>query len=146
MVKKSILYIFIYIMLVGCGNGPLEPTNEVSYNLNISAPELWSDYNGYYHIEWDGYLQTFTTLRASTGSTNTYQKLGWMSDTEVKIAGVWTNCVNGHSYTDDDGVAHTVLSVWGILVGDTITVLAGYHDEFYNHYIDSLKVVVDVEI
>tara|TARA_R100000008_G_C3538303_1_gene143354 strand:+ start:89 stop:484 length:396 start_codon:yes stop_codon:yes gene_type:complete len=131
--------------LVGCETG-LEPTSESEYYLNISAPSLVTDSNGYYHIEWDDDLQTFTTLRADTGSPDTYQKLGWMSDTEVKVSNTWTNCVNGNSYTDDTGTAYTVLSVWGILVGDTITVIAGYHDEFSNHHLDSLKVVVDNEI
>ena len=145
MVKKLIMYIFIYIMLMGCESS-LRPNDEPEYYLSVSAPSLWSDSNGYYHIEWDGELQTFTTLMANTGSPDTYQKLGWVSDTEVKISDIWTNCVNGNSYTDDVGKAYTVLSVWGILVGDTITVLAGYHDEYNNHYIDSLRVVVDNEI
>ena len=146
MVKKVFLYIFIYIILVGC-ESVLEPTNEVDYYLDISAPDLQLDSNGYYHIEFlDDYIQTFSTLTAETGSPQTYQKVGWMSDTEVNIQGYWTGCVNGNSYTDEIGEAHTVLSTWEILIGDTITVLAGYHDEFNNHYLDSLKVVVDNNI
>ena len=55
----------------------------------------------------------------------------------------WANLVNSSSYTDEEGYARTVLGVWEIFVGDTITIYAGYTDDCDIQYIDSLKVVID---
>ena len=85
------------------------------------------------------YIQTFTTLQARTG--NEYQKIEWISNKEIKINNVWTNLVNSASYTDINGEAFTALGVWEEFINDTITVYCGYNDE-YNHYVDSLKVIV----
>ena len=49
---------------------------------------------------------------------------------------------SSNSYTDNLGEAHTVLSVWPEFIGDTIKVYAGYTDEYNNHYVDSLEVIV----
>jgi len=138
MVKKSIWYIFIYILCIGCET-PL--TCEDCY-LDISAPSLQMDENGYYHMEWlDGYVQTFSTLEAETGLD--YQKVKWISNKEINIQDNWTNLVNTSSYTDDEGVAHTVLGVWEQFVGDTIKVYSGYTNNCNIQYIDSLEVVVN---
>ena len=115
-------------------------------HLDISAPSLEIDENGYYHIEWlDGYVQTFSTLTAETGLD--YQKVQWVSNKEINIQYFgqdnWTNLVNTSSYTDDEGVAHTVLGVWEQFVGDTIKVYGGYTNNCSIQYIDSLKVVVN---
>lgn len=138
MVKKSIWYIFIYILCIGCET-PL--TCEDCY-LDISVPSLQMDENGYYHMEWlDGYVQTFSTLEAETGLD--YQKVKWISNKEINIQDNWTNLVNTSSYTDDEGVAHTVLGVWEQFVGDTIKVYSGYTNNCNIQYIDSLEVVVN---
>ena len=140
MVKKIISYIFIYILLVGC-ESPL--VFEDCY-LDIKAPDLTLDSNGYYHITFlDGYVQTFSTLKAETGITTYNQKVKWISNKEILIAGHWTNLVNGNSYTDDDGEAYTVFSVWENFIGDTATVYSGYTDNCNIQHIDSLKVVID---
>ena len=79
MVKKIISYIFIYILLVGC-ESPL--VCEDCY-LDISAPSLQMDENGYYHMEWlEGYTQTFSTLDANTGSDEIVKVL-WESDSGI---------------------------------------------------------------
>ena len=63
MVKNTLKYIFIYILLVGC-ESPL--VCEDCY-LDIKAPDLQMDSNGYYHIEYlDSYTQTFSTLEDET--------------------------------------------------------------------------------
>ena len=142
-------YIFIYICLsifTGCDDGnPMSVTTcESGCFLETSAPSLEIDANGYYHIEvLDGYNQTFTTLQANTGSFDEYQRLQWISNKEVLVDGYWVQAVNGWSYTDEEGLAYTVLSAWQILVGDTITVYTGYFDQCDMHYLDSLKVVVE---
>jgi len=104
------------------------------------------DENGYYHIELlEGYNQTFSTLDANTGSTFLIQKVYWGSDKGIMYGGEPVSCVNPASYTDN-GVAHTVLSVWKVMVTDTITVYAGYYDDCHVEHMDSIKVIVDNEI
>ena len=140
MVKKIISYIFIYILLVGC-ESPL--VCEGCY-LDIKAPNLTLDNNGYYHMEFlDSYVQTFSTLEAETGITSYNQKVKWVSNKEILIAGHWTNLVNGSSYTDDDGKAYTVLGVWENFTGDTIKVYSGYTDNCNIQHVDSLEVVIE---
>ena len=140
MVKKIISYIFIYILLVGC-ESPL--VCEDCY-LDISAPDLQMDGNGYYHMNFlDSYIQTFSTLEAKTGITDYNQKVKWVSNKEILIAGYWTNLVNGSSYTDSDGKAHTVLGVWDNFIGDTVRVYSGYTDNCNIQHVDSLEVVIE---
>ena len=141
MVKKVMFYIFIYIFIVGCDNIICDDCY-----LEIEAPSLQMDYNGYYHMEFDGSgfsNQTFTTLNANTGYINEYQKVAWITNREIYIDGYWTNLVNQNSYTNNDGVAHTVLAVWEQFIGDTIMVYAGYHDNCNIHHLDSLEVIID---
>ena len=137
---KSIFWvIFIYILLTGCAD-TLDDCHS-DYYLEIDAPSLEKD-SGYYELEFlPEYIQTFTTLRARTG--NEYQKVSWVSNKEIEIAGVWTNLVNHTSYTDSNGEAYTVLGVWGEFIGDTITVYCGYKDMCALHYVDSLKVIIE---
>jgi hypothetical protein len=148
MVKNLFMYIFIYTLLVGCGtDNVLNSECNSDCFLEVEAPDLQMDGNGYYHIEWlEGYTQTFSTLDAKTG-INGYQKVYWSSDMGIEYAGEFISCVNHSSYTNEnDGIAHTVLSVWEGMVGDTIMVYAGYTDWCDFWYIDSIKVVVDNEI
>ena len=146
MVGKSFIYIFIYTLLVGCNTqNPLNNTCETDCYLNVEAPSLQIDENGYYHMEWlEGYNQTFSTLDANTGS-GVITKVMWDSDSGINYSGYWVSSVNPASYTND-GVAHTVLSAWEEQIGDTLTIYAGYMDECGIEYIDSIKVVVDNEI
>ena len=149
MLRNASNFIFIYICILiftGCSDdsNPIYGGCESGCFLNITAPSLDIDENGYYHIEvLDDYEQTFTTLQADTGSLEEYQKLQWISNKEVMIGGYWTQTVNGWSYTDEEGLAYTVLSAWNVLVGDTIIVYSGYYDQCNLHYLDSLKVVVE---
>jgi len=155
MVKKLFTYIFIYTLLVGC-----DTQNPLSNNicesdcfLDIEAPSLQIDDNGYYHIEWlEGYIQTFSTLDANTGS-NEIQKVYWSTECQHRISSpvpdillpASVSCVNPASYTDD-GIAHTVLAVWEEMIGDTIIVYAGYNDECGVEYIDSIRIIIEDEI
>ena len=145
MVKKLLKYIFIYTLLVGCDSNSVLGTCDSNCYLDISAPDLEIDNNEYHHMTFlNGYIQTFTTLKAETGSDNTYEKLEWISNKEIYMGyDEWANLVNSSSYTDEEGYARTVLGVWEIFVGDTITIYAGYTDDCDIQYIDSLKVVID---
>ena len=147
MVKKTLLYIFIYTLLVGCDTqNPLNNNEcESDFTMNVEAPELEMDENGYYHIEWlAGYNQTFATLEAIT-NTEGYNKIYWTSQEGIEYSGEFVSCVNPASYTDN-GVAHTVLAVWEEMIGDTITIYSYFEDWCYDLHIDSMKVVVNNEI
>jgi len=142
MVKNMMFYIFIYIFIVGCSND-LNQTCP-GYYLDMEAPSLNIDENGYYHMTFlNDYGQTFTTLEANTGSIDEYQKVVWITNREILIDGYWTNLVNGNSYTDEEGIAHTALSIWEQFVGDTIKIYCGYDDNCSIHYVDSLEVIVN---
>ena len=152
MVKNLIIYIFIYTLLVGCDGESVSKimTNSVCESdcfLEIEAPDLQIDNNGYYHIEWlEGYTQTFTTLDAKTGSDN-YHRVSWYSDSGVTYQEEFISCVNPASYTNEnDGIAHTVLSVWESMIGDTLIIQAGYTDDCDNWFRKEIKVVVNNEI
>ena len=140
MVKNTLKYIFIYILLVGC-ESPL--TCEDCY-IDITAPDLQIDENGYYHMEFlNSYVQTFSTLEVKTGITKYNQKVKWLSNKEILIAGYWTSLVNQSSYTNNDGKAYTVLGVWENFIGDTIKVYSGYTDNCNILHVDSLEVIID---
>ena len=145
MVKKLLKYIFIYTLLVGCDSNSVLGTCNSNCYLDVSAPSLEIDDNNYYHMVFlDSYIQTFTTLTAETGPDNDYAKVKWLSNKEMHMGnGDWANLVNSSSYTDEKGYARSVLGVWDIFVGDTITVYAGYTDKCDIQYVDSLKVVID---
>ena len=146
MVRKSILYIFIYTLLVGCNTqNPLNSECDTDCYLEVEAPDLQIDGNGYYHMEWlEGYTQTFSTLDANTGS-DVIIKVLWESDSGINYSGYWVSSVNHASYTNN-GVAHTVLSVWEEQIGDTLIVYAQYQDECGIEYVDSIRVVIEDEI
>ena len=143
MVKKLFIYIFIYTLLVGCNIQDPLSNNECESDcfLEVSAPSLQMDGNGYYHIEWlEGYNQTFSTLDANTGSTFLIQKVYWSSDSGIEYGNTFVSSVNPASYTDN-GIAHTVLAVWEEMIGDTITVYAGYYDDCSNEHKDIIKFI-----
>ena len=141
MVRNIILYIFIYVLCVGCES----PLICDDCYIDVSAPDLQLDDNGYYYIEFiNGYTQVYSTLKVETGTNN--QKVKWLSNREINIkyygTDNWTNLVNTNSYTNDYGVAHTVLSVWEEFVGDTIKVYCGYTNDCNINYIDSMEVII----
>ena len=146
MVKNLSMYIFIYTLLVGCNTqNPLNSECESNCFLDVEAPSLQIDDNGYYHIEWlEGYTQTFSTLDANTGS-NEIVKVMWSSDSGINYNGYWVSSVNPASYTDN-GIAHTVLAAWEEQIGDTLTVYAQYQDECGIEYLDSIRVIINNEI
>ncbi len=137
-------FIFIYtLLLTSCDVDSISgPSNcDDSGFLSITAPSLDMDENGYYRMEFlTDYVQTFSTLDAETGRD--YEKVAWQSNKEILIAGHWTQLVNGSSYTDDEGIAHTVLGVWGEFIGDTIKVWSGYTTDCGVHRLDSLEVII----
>ncbi len=147
MIRKVISYIFIYIVMVittGCESSVMGPCVSES-DMIVNAPNLTQDNNGYYHMYFvDGYIQTFATIEANINLD--YWPVAWISNKEYNIEHMgtdnWTNLVNKTSYTNDEGVAYTVLGVWETFVGDTIKIYSGYENECDIHFVDSLEVVV----
>ena len=143
MLKKLINYIFIYMIMVGC-ESPFESCDSESH-LDIDAVNLVMDENGYYTMSFiNGEIQTFAVFSAEIGLQ--YWPVGWISDKEYNIEHMgtdnWTNLINQSSYSDDEGIANTVLGVWPEFIGDTIKVYCGYHDECDIYFLDSLEVIV----
>lgn len=113
-----------------------------NYYININT-YLDIDSNNYYYLEFiNGHIQTFTTFTVNTGSINFYQKIRFLSNKEKYANGIWTNVIDSHSYTNENGQAYGVIGVWEDFIGDTIKVYAGYTDECYNNYVDSLDVII----
>ena len=136
------VYIFIYIFIVGC-SGDINQTCP-GYYLEMKAPNLNIDENGYYHMTLlNDYVQTFSVLEAETGSIEEYQKVGWITNKEILIDNHWTNLINPSSYTNNDGIARSTLGVWNNFIGDTIKVYCAYSDNCNIYYVDSLEVVVN---
>ena len=141
--RNKYFFIFIYtLILTGCDVDSISgPSEDTSGFLTITAPDLEMDINGYYMMTFNpDYIQTFTTLNAETGRS--YEKVAWQSNKEILISGHWTQLVNGSSYTDDEGTAHTVLGVWGEFMSDTIKVWCGYTTDSGLHRLDSLEVII----
>ena len=139
---KFILCI-ISVLLTSCDNNLLTP--DTGYlDLHMSGNQ---DENGFYTMTYNNTdYQTFSTLKAETGSTSEYQYLAWTSNKEFGAEWqgqmIWANLVNGSSYTDGNGEAFTVLGVYSNFIGDTIKVYCGYEDNENIHYLDSLEVIV----
>ncbi len=147
MMKNMIMYIFIYIILIGCEGGNPVGGCESNCYLEITAPSLTIDEDGIYHMEWlEGYNQTFTTLDAETGSMSP-TKVHWDTDLGMWWEGEVVKPINHSSYTNEDsGIAHTVLGPWEVMVENIITVYATYTDYCGVEYLDSIKVFIEDEI
>jgi hypothetical protein len=126
--------------LTGC---EYDITNGCESNyLDVSAPDLVMDKNGYYHMEWiEGYNQTFTTLNAEIGSNHIY-RVYWDTDSYMNWNGEIVKPINHYSYTDD-GVAHTVLGPWSVMIGDTMKVYTTYEDDCGIEYFDLIEVILE---
>ena len=146
---KLLKYIFIYIiytLLVSCdtdSNVLISDECETNCFLETTAPSLEMDENGNYHIDFlNGYNQTFSTLDAETGSGDVIYMVYWTSDSGINYGGYWVSSVNSASYTNN-GLAHTVLSVWEEQIGDTLTVTTEYRGGCDIWFEDSIKVIVN---
>ena len=167
MFRNKIIYIFIYTLIVlsvGCDGieGIAENVMSSSYqdiqnwtdeneycwdddiNLNVSLPGYNKDNNGYYHIDFlEGYVQTFVNVQADTGNDDTIIFVEWMSNLLYNYQGTLLSPVNTSSYSNDDGIAISVLGVWEPFIGDTLVVTAGCVNNCGEQSIDSMKIIVE---
>ena len=143
MVKNIVLYIFIYVLFIGCENN-LTPYCKTC-NLELDAPELSQDENGYYSLFFDyNSIQTFTKLKAFIGYSG--ERVGWTTNTSFNGC-TWGYCedvpvVNSSGYTSQDGYSYQMLGVYENNIGDTIKVWCGYYDNYGVQYLDSLEVII----
>ena len=131
--KKSLMLLWLFY--IGC-ESPV--SNEiVEHDFREFSETLYQDGNLYYHMTLNpNENQTFNTLTAYTSSED-IQKVAWYTDT------TWTYThfngedfevplVNGASYTDVEGEAHSVFAPIYEMLGDTVKVFAEYLDENTN--------------
>ena len=147
LIRNLILYIFIYVFLIGCESNNITGVCESNCFLNVTAPELELNRDKIYELEWiDGYYQTFTTIDAETGS-DTYTMVYWDTDLGMWWQGEIIKPINHSSYaSEEDGIAHTILGPWDVMIDETITIYATYVDNCGYEYLDSIKVKVVNEI
>tara|TARA_B100000287_G_C20092663_1_gene567083 strand:- start:113 stop:544 length:432 start_codon:yes stop_codon:yes gene_type:complete len=142
MVKNIILYIFIYVFLIGCG---VEPYCD-ECKLELSIESLQIDENNYYVLNFnDDYVQTFTKIKADVGKD--YEYVEWTSNTHFKVETFGyqeeVNVVNGVGYSDEYGYAYTMMGVYQSNIGDTVIIYCGYYDDYGVQYLDSLGVIIN---
>ena len=130
---KSLMLLWLFY--IGC-ESPV--SNEIiEHDFRVFSEILYKDGNSYYHMTLNpNENQTFNTLTAFTSSED-IQKVAWYTDT------TWTYThfngedfevplVNGASYTDIEGEAHSVFAPIYEMLGDTVKVFAEYLDENTN--------------
>ena len=131
--KKYIILLSLFY--IGC-ESPV--SNEiVEHEFRVFSETLVKDSNSYYHMTLNPNInQTFSTLTAYT-SSESIQKVGWYTEeswtyTHFNGEDFEVPLVNGASYTDVIGEAHTVFAPIYEMLGDTIKVYAEYIDENTN--------------
>ena len=131
--KKSLMLLWLFY--IGC-ESPV--SNEIiEHDFRVFSETLYKDGNSYYHMTLNPNVnQTFSTLTAHT-SSESIQKVGWYTEeswtyTHFNGEDFEVPLVNGASYTDIGGEAHTVFAPIYEMLGDTIKVFAEYIDENTN--------------
>ena len=125
--KKSLMLLWLFY--IGC-ESPV--SNEIiEHDFRVFSETLYKDGNSYYHMTLNPNVnQTFSTLTAHT-SSESIQKVGWYTEeswtyTHFNGEDFEVPLVNGASYTDIGGEAHTVFAPIYEMLGDTIKVFAEY--------------------
>ena len=134
-IKKSLI-VLLSLLYVGC-ESPTGVGEVVEHEFRVFSETLYKDDNSYYHMTLNPNInQTFSTLTAYT-SSESIQKVGWYTEeswtyTHFNGEDFEVPLVNGASYTDVEGEAHTVFAPIYEMLGDTIKVFAEYIDENTN--------------
>ena len=132
--KKYIILLSLFY--IGC-ESPVSNSEVIEHEFRVFSETLVKDSNSYYHMSLNpGVNQTFNTLTAHTTS-EMIQKVGWYTEeswtyTHFNGEDFEVPLVNGASYTDVIGKAHTVFAPIYEMLGDTIKVYAEYIDENTN--------------
>ena len=135
------LFLIIGILVIGCSDFNPMSSEDCGCELEIYSDEL-DITNGIYELEYNGdYVQTFTTLNATT-DCGWSQHLLWDTNYQYRINTDWVSLVNPSSMTDEDGNGIIIFGVWEEFIGDTISVYCGYSDDCGNHLVDSIKIFI----
>ena len=132
--KKFIILLSLFY--IGCEN-PTGSGGVIEHEFRVFSETLVKDGNSYYHMTLNQNInQTFSTLTAHT-SSESIQKVGWYTEeswtyTHFNGEDFEVPLVNGASYTDNIGEAHSVFAPIYQMLGDTIKVYAEYIDENTN--------------
>ena len=143
--KRLFLIVCYGILVIGCPNFNVIESEDCDCGLEIYSDEL-DITNGIYELEYNGdYVQTFTTLNATT-DCGWSQHLLWDTNYQYRINTDWVSLVNPASMTDEVGEAHVMFAAWEEFIGYNVTVYCGYTDDCGVHHLDSLKIqIVDDE-
>ena len=104
--------------------------------LELEAPELELDGNGYYHFEYHNGTPVFS-LSAYVGYENQY--VAWTTNLTYQD----TPMINGSTYSNEEGYDNTIMYTHEEHIGQVATIWAGYYDNYGNQWIDSIKVVIE---
>ena len=104
--------------------------------LELEAPDLELDENGYYHFQYHNGTPVFS-LSAYVGYENEY--VAWTTDLTYQD----TPMINGSTYSNEEGYANTIMYTHEEHIGQIATIWAGYYDNHSNQWIDSIKVVIE---
>ncbi len=119
-IKNILVYIFIYIFIVGCESNSFEP--EFTF-LDVYLNDE-KDENNYYHIDYIGtpyhsvQYNTIPNERVFWGSPNDFD-VDWMGQTFIEPV------INYSTYADDLGNGQQMFYINDDMVGDTL-VIYGY--------------------
>ena len=149
-VKNQIVNYLIAIVslfLISCEDR-VEPS---LYDLQVYAETLGKDDNGFYTFdlitEGISYAQVSRTRIVANTNNPNIQKVSFLSGSwEYRFAGSNHDVplVNGASYTNDESLAYTWISIPKSMVGDTVYVMVKYFDEYeWVNYDKTIGVIVE---
>tara|TARA_B100000989_G_C19487956_1_gene448378 strand:+ start:988 stop:1401 length:414 start_codon:yes stop_codon:yes gene_type:complete len=120
--------LFILLILVGCelnddGLSPIEfqLLNELGANGFVNVVYDTSAFQSFYRLS--------GILKRNNKPMNLI-KMGWWSDYYWDYNGFEVPIVNSSSYCDANGIVNTMMGIVPMLVGDTVWINYGYHDNW----------------
>lgn len=138
--KKLLMVLCLFMYACDLPTSPTEIQSKKKFSMNtagLSTTKL-NDSTYYFYIDtlqW----QTFERLTANTDE-NIPIKIYWDAYSTKKAyyyhAGIFFNAplTNAISYTNKDGVASNMLSVYKEMISDTVLAISGYNDGINKYY------------
>ena len=97
----------------------------------------WASSHYWYLNDTIGYI-------VDVGLTNEYQYVSYDTTYITGFGGFEVPCVNGSSYSREDGMVNTVIAPVRSMKGDTMTVFWAFYDDWKSEQIDgNFKIVLD---
>ena len=90
------------------------------------------------------YLNDTLGYIVDVGLNNEYQYVSYDTTYITGFGGFEVPCVNGSSYSREDGMVNTVIAPVRSMIGDTMTVFWAFYDDWKSEQIDgNFKIVLD---